>query len=110
MDGEPVEIIDKRGSNHRPGKAIDRVQAAVLEPAPGPDAPMPDRIHYEVQKRTAEALDGQHDRLVQNEIAKGFYRGEVVDAVAAEQRAVSNAFGEAMTSVLGHLAKNGGAL
>lgn len=106
---EPVTIVDKRGSNHVPGKAIDRVAVGALAPAPGPDATMDERVTYEVQRRTHEALsgDGEHDRRVQNEIARGFFQGKVVDAVAAEQLAVSTAFGEAMSSVLGHLAKNG---
>ena len=74
---------------------------------PPEDAPVSDKIAYEVQRRTNETLaaDGEHDRMVQNEIAKGFYRGEVVGVVQAEQRVVTDAFESALGSVLGEIAK-----
>jgi hypothetical protein len=70
-----------------------------------PDAPMGDQIAATVRNRTAEQL-ADHDRVVQNEIAKGFWRGEVVDAAQAEQRAVNTALQAALSQTLGEVAKH----
>lgn len=129
--GEPVTIVDKRGSrtagtvvevqddgtivaqeypdapqflaDHEgsvvAGAAIARRMPEVVDP----DAPMGDQIAATVRNRTAEQL-ADHDRVVQNEIAKGFWQGEVVTAAQAEQRAVNTALQAALSQTLGEIA------
>lgn len=121
--GEPVTIVDKRGSRSTstveatiidgdtgevttrvyPGHELER-RPPVLEPV-DPNAPMGDQIAATVRNRTAEQL-ADHDRVVQNEIAKGFWQGEVVTAAQAEQRAVNTALQAALSQTLGEVAKH----
>jgi hypothetical protein len=118
--GEPVTIVDKRGSRKTttvidadtgevgsiPSTELEVARSAnrIMETV-DPDAPMGDQIAATVRNRTAEQL-ADHDRVVQNEIAKGFWRGEVVDAAQAEQRAVNTALQAALSQTLGEVAKH----
>lgn len=83
---------------------IERMPTREVEPVD-----MPTRIANEVERRATEALaaDGEHDRRVQNEIARGFWKGEVVTAAQAEMAAVNDALDDALRGVLGQISQQG---